>query len=76
MESYTIKRAPQLQSDGQICFTPISENNIEASYPPCPADFVPDFVFNKEWAKRQQVGKMYGPKYLEPYKVEIENLYN
>ncbi len=76
MESYAIKRALQLQSDGQICFTPISENNIEASYPPCPADFVPDFNFNKGWAPRPQVGKMYGPKYLEPYKVEIENLYN
>jgi hypothetical protein len=36
MESYAIKRALQLQSDGQICFTPISENNIEASYPPLP----------------------------------------
>jgi hypothetical protein len=34
MESYAIKRALQLQSDGQIFFTPISENNIEASYPP------------------------------------------
>lgn len=76
MESYAIKRALQLQNDGKICFTPISENNIEASYPPCPADFVPDFVFNKGWAKRPQVGKMYGPKYLEPYKVEKENLYN
>ena len=75
MESYAIKRALQLQSDGQICFTPVSEN-IDASYPPCPEDFVPDFSFNKGWAKRPQVGKMYGPKYLEPYKIEIENLYN
>ena len=68
VESYVIKRALQLQSDRQICFTPVSEN-IDTSYPPCSENFVPDFVFNQRWAKRPQVGKMYGPKYHEPYKL-------
>jgi hypothetical protein len=73
MDSYAIKRALHFHSDGQICFPRVSEN-IEASYPPFPEDFVPDFVFNKERAKRLQVGWLYSPKYLEPYKLRIKSL--
>jgi len=38
---------------------------IQARYPSS-EDFVPDFVYNRRWAKRPQVGKMYGTKHLEP----------
>ena len=45
-------------------------------YPSCPEEFAPDFEYNSGWAKRPQVGKMYGTKNLEPYKEEIEILYH
>jgi hypothetical protein len=75
METYAIKRALQLQSDRHISFTQVSEN-IEESYPSCPEDVVCNFIYTNGWAKRPQVGKMYGPNYVVPYKIEIEKLYN
>lgn len=64
METYAIKRALQLQSEGQISITQVSDN-VNEIYPSS-EDFVPDFVYNRRWAKRPQVGKMYGTKHLEP----------
>jgi hypothetical protein len=50
IETYAIRRALQLQSEGQISFTQVSDN-VDEMYPSCPEEFAPDFEYNSGWAK-------------------------
>ena len=73
--SYTRRKAIQLQSGGDLSFTDINEPN-SALRPFVPASFVPDVQFAQGWAIRPGNGHMYGEKYIDRYRSEIEECYN
>ena len=73
MISYALRKSLHLQSCGDLTFS-TAKGMTDTKRHFVPADFSAPHL-KSGWAKRPRIGKMYGPKYIEKFRPDIQELY-